>query len=132
MSNDLHLLSTPGLSATERGKNSLFDGEKPPADPGSGRGGHLLQPDGFREGRRDVAGVWSLDVITLEWNTRMLATVVLEQFVEGLPRETARWLHCHRPGSLEAAVTLVKDHLAAWPEGVVSRNQPAGTEEEAS
>ncbi|XP_076740083.1 uncharacterized protein LOC112435315 [Maylandia zebra] len=32
---------------------------------------------------------------------------------ETLPAETARWVRCHRPASLEVAVTLAEDHLAA-------------------
>uniref|UniRef100_A0A3P8P3H0 SCAN box domain-containing protein n=1 Tax=Astatotilapia calliptera TaxID=8154 RepID=A0A3P8P3H0_ASTCA len=64
----------------------------------------------LREGRPTAA---TGEVITLEGNGCVLAMVVREQFVDGLPRETVRWLHCHRPVSLEAMVTLVNDHLAA-------------------
>ncbi|CAI5658374.1 unnamed protein product [Oreochromis niloticus] len=33
--------------------------------------------------------------------------------MEGLPAETVRWVRCHRPTSLEVAITLAEDHLAA-------------------
>lgn len=48
--------------------------------------------------------------------------VVLQQFVEGLPREMARWVCSHRSASLEAAVTLAEDHLT---KGAESHSQPA-------
>lgn len=51
-----------------------------------------------------------------EGEARLLAKVVLEQFVEGLPRETPRWVRCHQPGILETAVTLAEDQLAARAE----------------
>ncbi|XP_060775570.1 zinc finger and SCAN domain-containing protein 29-like [Neoarius graeffei] len=41
--------------------------------------------------------------------------VVLEQFVSCLPAGTAEWVQCHRPASLDQAVELVEDHLAAVP-----------------
>lgn len=44
-----------------------------------------------------------------EGGTRMLEKVVLEQFVEGLHREMARWVGCLRSVSLEAAVILAED-----------------------
>uniref|UniRef100_A0A3P9CKV8 SCAN box domain-containing protein n=1 Tax=Maylandia zebra TaxID=106582 RepID=A0A3P9CKV8_9CICH len=90
---------------------------------GKGSGGWVVSNQAkklsrLREGktgcRRGVVG-WcqGSEVITLEGNGCVLAMVVREQFVDGLPRETVRWLHCHRPVSLEATVTLVNDHLAA-------------------
>ena len=30
-----------------------FNRKKPPAEPGSGRGGHLLRPVGVKEGKQD-------------------------------------------------------------------------------
>uniref|UniRef100_A0A669EMK6 CCHC-type domain-containing protein n=1 Tax=Oreochromis niloticus TaxID=8128 RepID=A0A669EMK6_ORENI len=51
-----------------------------------------------------------------EGETLLVDKVVLEQFVEGLPAETARWVRCHRPASLEVAMTLAEDHLAARAE----------------
>lgn len=53
-----------------------------------------------------------------EDEARLLAKVVLEQFVEGLPGETPRWVRCHQPGSLETVVTLAEDQLAARVEEV--------------
>ena len=42
--------------------------------------------------------------------------VVLERFGSGgLPTATAAWVRCHRPSSLEAAVTLAEDHLIQCP-----------------
>lgn len=46
----------------------------------------------------------------------LLAKVVLEQFMEGLPEETVQWVCCHRPASLETAVTLAEDQLATRAE----------------
>ncbi|XP_026003826.1 uncharacterized protein LOC113009615 [Astatotilapia calliptera] len=61
---------------------------------------------------RDAAVRW-LQPGTSEGETKLVDKVVLEQFTEGLPAETARWVRCHRPASLEVAVTLAEDHLAA-------------------
>ena len=41
--------------------------------------------------------------------------VVLERFLGGLPTATATWVRCHRPSSLEGAVTLAEDHLVQHP-----------------
>ncbi|XP_060769333.1 zinc finger protein 18-like [Neoarius graeffei] len=41
--------------------------------------------------------------------------VVLEQFIARLPARTAEWVQCHRPASLDQAVGLAEDHLAAVP-----------------
>ncbi|XP_060774272.1 uncharacterized protein LOC132884447 [Neoarius graeffei] len=41
--------------------------------------------------------------------------VALEQFVARLPAGTAEWVQCHRPASLDQAVGLAEDHLAAVP-----------------
>ncbi|XP_076743966.1 uncharacterized protein LOC143419988 [Maylandia zebra] len=61
---------------------------------------------------RDAAVRW-LQPGASEGETKLVDKVVLEQFTEGLPAETARWVRCHRPASLEVAVTLAEDHLAA-------------------
>ncbi|XP_077948365.1 uncharacterized protein LOC144388950 [Gasterosteus aculeatus] len=50
----------------------------------------------------------------------VLTRVVLEQFGEGLPARTAAWVQCHRPTTLEAAITLAEDHLAVHPNGHVT------------
>ncbi|XP_060783177.1 uncharacterized protein LOC132890378 [Neoarius graeffei] len=39
--------------------------------------------------------------------------VVLEQFLARLPAGTAEWVQCHRPASLDQAVELAEDHMAA-------------------
>ncbi|XP_060786761.1 uncharacterized protein LOC132892488 [Neoarius graeffei] len=41
--------------------------------------------------------------------------VVLEQFITCLPTGTAEWVQCHRPASLDRAIELAEDHLAAVP-----------------
>ncbi|XP_060771889.1 zinc finger protein 445-like [Neoarius graeffei] len=41
--------------------------------------------------------------------------VALEQFIARLPAGTAEWVQCHRPASLDQAVGLAEDHLAAVP-----------------
>ncbi|XP_060778632.1 uncharacterized protein LOC132887175 [Neoarius graeffei] len=41
--------------------------------------------------------------------------VVLEQFIACLPAGTAEWVQCHHPASLDQAVGLAEDHLAAVP-----------------
>ncbi len=41
--------------------------------------------------------------------------VVLEQFVARLPSGTAEWVQCQRPASLDQAIQLAEDHLAACP-----------------
>lgn len=51
---------------------------------------------------------------------------MLEQFVEGLPVDTAWWVRCHRPTSVEVAVTLAEDHLAARVERPERVSQPPG------
>lgn len=37
-----------------------------------------------------------------------------EQFMEGLLGVTAEWVHCHQLVSLDTAMTLAEDHIAAW------------------
>uniref|UniRef100_A0A3P8NXR9 SCAN box domain-containing protein n=1 Tax=Astatotilapia calliptera TaxID=8154 RepID=A0A3P8NXR9_ASTCA len=54
---------------------------------------------------------------------QLLEAVVLEQFVEGLPREMADWVKCRKPPNLEAAVRLAEEHLAARTENP-RRSQP--------
>uniref|UniRef100_A0A9J7X034 Uncharacterized protein n=1 Tax=Cyprinus carpio carpio TaxID=630221 RepID=A0A9J7X034_CYPCA len=43
----------------------------------------------------------------------ILDKVVLEQFISRLPRRTAQWVQCHRPASLDLAIQLAEDQLAA-------------------
>lgn len=63
-----------------------------------------------------------------EDEARLLAKVVLEQFMEGLPRETPRWVCCHQPGGLEIVFTLAEDQLAARVEEAEGlANCPAGS-----
>lgn len=50
--------------------------------------------------------------------------VVLRELVEGLPARMVEWVHCHQPVSLEMAMTLTEDHLAAYPEGPGKKQLP--------
>uniref|UniRef100_A0A9J8DD92 SCAN box domain-containing protein n=1 Tax=Cyprinus carpio carpio TaxID=630221 RepID=A0A9J8DD92_CYPCA len=43
----------------------------------------------------------------------ILDKVVLEQFISRLPKRTAQWVQCHRPASLDLAIQLAEDQLAA-------------------
>ncbi|XP_067296075.1 uncharacterized protein [Pseudorasbora parva] len=43
----------------------------------------------------------------------ILDRVVLEQFVARLPQQTAQWVQCHRPTSLNQAIQLAEDQLVA-------------------
>lgn len=67
---------------------------------------------------------WWLQLGQLAGQAKLVDKVVLEQFVEGVPAETARWVRCHRPGSLEVAVTLAEDHLAAKAEEPGGASRP--------
>ncbi|XP_061567193.1 uncharacterized protein LOC133421555 [Cololabis saira] len=61
-----------------------------------------------------------------EGEKRLVQQVVLEQFVQGLPTRTAAWVRCHRPGTLQEAITLAEDHLAVHPAaGPATRPTPA-------
>ncbi len=40
-------------------------------------------------------------------------SVVLEQFIARLPKKTAQWVQCHRPMSLDLAIQLAEDQMAA-------------------
>ncbi|XP_062418320.1 uncharacterized protein LOC134129059 [Pungitius pungitius] len=55
----------------------------------------------------------------------VMEKVVLEQLMVGLPERTAAWVQCHRPPTVEAAVTLAEDHLAVHPSGGGRQLRPA-------
>ncbi|XP_051521444.1 uncharacterized protein LOC127422083 isoform X6 [Myxocyprinus asiaticus] len=69
-------------------------------------------PFAFSQWLRDECRKWLLagnhDVVGI------IDQVVLEQLIHRLPRGTAEWVHCHHPASLEEAVRLAEDHLAAY------------------
>ncbi len=44
---------------------------------------------------------------------QIIDRVVLEQFIARLPKKTAQWVQCHRPTSLDMAIQLVEDQMAA-------------------
>jgi len=50
-----------------------------------------------------------------EGERRMMDAMVLEQLLEGLPTRTSSWVRCHRPGTVDEAITLAEDHLAVYP-----------------
>ncbi|XP_052435979.1 zinc finger protein 444-like [Carassius gibelio] len=43
----------------------------------------------------------------------IINAVVLEQFISRLPKKSAQWVQCHRPASLDLAIQLAEDQLAA-------------------
>ncbi len=44
---------------------------------------------------------------------QIIDRVVLEQFIARLPTKTAQWVQCHRPTSLDLAIQLAEDQMAA-------------------
>ncbi len=44
---------------------------------------------------------------------QIIDRVVLEQFIARLPKRTAQWVQCHRPTSLDLAIQLAEDQMAA-------------------
>lgn len=73
----------------------------------------------------DAAARWLCPGPTEE-EARLLNLVVLEQFVEGLPEATARWVRCHQVPDLTTAVTLAEDHLVAEPPPAPQASRPRG------
>ncbi|XP_039466979.1 nuclear GTPase SLIP-GC-like isoform X2 [Oreochromis aureus] len=73
------------------------------------------RPSAFAQQLRYDAERW-LHPGPTQGEARLLEAVVLEQFVEGLPREMADWVKCHKPPNLEVAVRLAEDHMAARTE----------------
>ena len=74
------------------------------------------RPFAYAQQLRDAATRWLQPGESAEAGA-VVDQVVLEQFVEGLPPPTYEWVRCHRPGDLEAGVTLAEDHLAVQPRG---------------
>lgn len=79
-------------------------------------------PSAFAQQLLYDAGRW-LHPGPTQGEVQLLEAVVLEQFVEGLPREMADWVKCRKPPNLEAAVRLAEEHLAAQTENP-RRSQP--------
>uniref|UniRef100_UPI000D2F95ED zinc finger protein 24 n=1 Tax=Maylandia zebra TaxID=106582 RepID=UPI000D2F95ED len=79
-------------------------------------------PSAFAQQLLYDAGRW-LHPGPTQGEAQLLEAVVLEQFVEGLPREMADWVKCRKPPNLEAAVRLAEEHLAARTENP-RRSQP--------
>ncbi len=44
---------------------------------------------------------------------QIIDRVVLEQFIARLPKKTAQWVQCHHPTSLDLAIQLAEDQMAA-------------------
>lgn len=86
------------------------------------------------EGERPFAWARQLEDAAARWlrpgpteeEARLLNLVVLEQFVEGLPEATARWVRCHQVPDLTTAVTLAEDHLVAEPPPAPQASRPRG------
>lgn len=72
-------------------------------------------PSAFAQRLRNDAERW-LHPGPTQGEARLLEAVILEQFVEGLPREIADWVKCQELPNLEAAVRLAEGHLAARTE----------------
>ncbi|XP_060795406.1 zinc finger protein with KRAB and SCAN domains 5-like [Neoarius graeffei] len=71
------------------------------------------RPFAFGQQLRDACWQWlRADSCDAEG---LIDQVVLEQFVVRLPAGTAEWVQCHRPASLDQAIELAEDHLAAVP-----------------
>ncbi|XP_052461453.1 uncharacterized protein LOC128019494 [Carassius gibelio] len=65
----------------------------------------------YLKGRpRHVGGRWTAG---LSGSESIINAVVLEQFISHLPKKTAQWVQCHRPASLDLAIQLAEDQLAA-------------------
>ncbi|XP_076739275.1 nuclear GTPase SLIP-GC isoform X2 [Maylandia zebra] len=79
-------------------------------------------PSAFAQQLLYDAGRW-LHPGPTQGEAQLLEAVVLEQFVEGLPREMADWVKCRKPPNLQAAVRLAEEHLAARTENP-RRSQP--------
>ena len=71
------------------------------------------RPFAYAQRLTDLARRWLQPEIRLA--AGLVEQVVLERFLGGLPTATAAWVRCHRPSSLEAAVTLAEDHLVQCP-----------------
>lgn len=57
--------------------------------------------------------VWLVDLIGLE------------QFMDGLPVDTAEWVCCHRPADPHAVVKQSENHLSVQLRESMSRSKPA-------
>ncbi|XP_063327898.1 nuclear GTPase SLIP-GC-like [Pelmatolapia mariae] len=77
------------------------------------------RPSAFALQLRYDAGRW-LHPGSTQGEARLLEAVILEQFVEGLPREMADWVKCHKPLNLEAAVRLAEDPRRLQPGEVLA------------
>uniref|UniRef100_A0AAR2IX28 SCAN box domain-containing protein n=1 Tax=Pygocentrus nattereri TaxID=42514 RepID=A0AAR2IX28_PYGNA len=62
--------------------------------------------------RRDSCRRWLLS--KERDSEEVLDLVVLEQFITCLPEETAAWVQCHQPESLDEATKLAEAHMAAY------------------
>ncbi|XP_059202709.1 uncharacterized protein LOC131982144 [Centropristis striata] len=81
------------------------------------------RPFVYAQQLKDAATRW-LQPGSSAGEARLLETVVLEQFVEGLPTATSDWVRCHRPADLAAAITLAEDHLAVLSWGRAHEGRP--------
>ncbi len=83
----------------------------PPAGRPEPRATSPSASDRWSWGSRDACRRWLLagesDV------DQIIDRVVLEQFIARLPTKTAQWVQCHRPTSLDLAIQLAEDQMAA-------------------
>ncbi|XP_060780893.1 zinc finger and SCAN domain-containing protein 32-like [Neoarius graeffei] len=70
-------------------------------------------PFAFGQQLRDACGQWlRADNHDAEG---IIDQVALEQFIAHVPAGAAEWVQCHHPASLDQAIELAEDHLAAVP-----------------
>ncbi|XP_051816491.1 zinc finger protein 444-like [Acanthochromis polyacanthus] len=97
------------------GQDEPLAGGPPSPIPGRSAGTDD-RPFVYAQQLKDAATRW-LQPGETNGESRLLETVVVEQFLEGLPAETGNWVRYHRPMDLGMAVTLAEDHLAVHSGG---------------
>ncbi|XP_051546826.1 myelin-associated glycoprotein-like [Myxocyprinus asiaticus] len=74
----------------------------------------VSRPFAFVQQLRNACRRWVLAEETSDIGG-IIVLVVLEQFIGKLPIGTMEWDQCHQSASLDEAVQLAEDHLAAYP-----------------
>ncbi|XP_060786766.1 zinc finger and SCAN domain-containing protein 12-like [Neoarius graeffei] len=70
------------------------------------------RPFAFGQQLRDACRRW---LRADNHDAEIIDLVALEQFVARLPEGTVEWVQCHCPASLDQAIELAEDHMAAVP-----------------